>query len=430
MKLTIFYADKGDSLLLTSKDGRSILCDGGTPLGYRESIRPALEKALPTKGELDVVYVSHIDEDHIGGILGLFDDALDWRVYHHHQKNGDATFKAPAVPEPPAIAHLWQNAFHELLKDNKGAIRDLLAANALALRLVDAPWARFAGARSATIVNSIPQAIRLARRAGPDQLGIAKNAPAKGKLMTVETGRTKVGKLQITPIGPADEDLENLRDAWNEWLRDNRPALAKLRKAAKADEDQLRNAFPAADAALLGVALATIGDRTKVTPPNLASLMLHVEEGGKTLLLTGDGHSDDVERGLEKTKLLKKKAGLHVDVLKVPHHGSEHNTRPAFPPRVTADHYVFCGNGFARNPDEAVVRAYLDSRLGSGSKRSTNPEAKRPFHFWFSAHSKIVPPTYKPHMRKIEKLASDAAAASGGTMKVTFLKDDPLVIEL
>ena len=42
----------------------------------------------------------------------------------------------------------------------------------------------------------------------------------------------------------------------------------------------------------------TAGDRAKVTPPNLASIMIYVEDGNATLLLTGDGHANDAMKGL------------------------------------------------------------------------------------------------------------------------------------
>src|SRR5258705_8311723 len=137
MRLTIFYADKGDSLLLTGKDGRSILCDGGMPSAFVDSIAPRLSAHLPKMGSLDVVYISHIDEDHIGGVLELLDRAFDWKVFHLHEAAGDHGFKAPKHEEPPDIGNLWHNAFHELVTDNVGEIQDMLAANALALRLID-----------------------------------------------------------------------------------------------------------------------------------------------------------------------------------------------------------------------------------------------------------------------------------------------------
>jgi hypothetical protein len=432
MKLTIFYGDKGDCLLLTSQDGRSILCDGGMPSSYPGFVAPKLRDHLPQNGDLDVVYVSHIDEDHIGGVLSLLDSAFDWRVFRLHQQAGDSDFKEPRSLEPPAIRNLWHNSFHDLLKENKGDIESMLAANALALRLVDAAWARYAGAVSANLANSIPQAMRVSRRVGASQLDIPLNRPAEGKLMMVRQheNTARIGSMRLTTIGPAPEDLKKLRDEWNKWLRNqkNRKALQAIRKQARADEDLLQTGFPPADAARLLGAAKLLGDRDQVTPPNLASLMFHVEENGRTLLLTGDGHSDDVVRGLERTGKLQSGQGLHVDVLKVPHHGSEHNTRRSFPRRVTADHYVFCGNGFSGNPDLEVLRAYLASRLGKPSELSPNAEVARPFHFWFSSSAAVAPPSYKPHMRKVEKLVRDAAQASASRLQLHFLESDPLVL--
>lgn len=434
MKLTIFYADKGDGLLLTSSDGKSMLCDGGTPSAFPEFIAPHLKDHLPAGGTLDVVYVSHIDEDHIGGVLALLNDAMDWRVYRMHQAAGDAHFKKPKSPEPPPIGNLWHNSFHEMVGKNTGEIRDVLAANALGLRLLDSTWARYAGALSASIANSIPQAMRVSRRVGPKQLDIPLNAPANGKLMMVREGDAPIplGATRLTVLGPSPKDLVTLRKAWNDWLRDakNADARAKVRKDADKDEARLETSYPGADAARLLAAAKVLGNRSKVTPPNLASLMLLAEENGKTILLTGDGHTDDVEAGLKATGRLIDGAGLHVDVLKVPHHGSEHNTRPTFPPRVTADHYVFCGNGFSENPDVDVVKLYLSSRLGSPAERSTNPEVGNRFHFWFDCTSDLVPPKLKPHMREVETIVKDAAAASGGKLKLHFLDGDPLVLDL
>jgi beta-lactamase superfamily II metal-dependent hydrolase len=55
---------------------------------------------------------------------------------------------------------------------------------------------------------------------------------------------------------------------------------------------------------------------------------------------------------------------LHVDVLKVQHHVAEFNIDEEFCRRITARHYVFCGNGEHENPDLDVVDAILNSRLG------------------------------------------------------------------
>jgi beta-lactamase superfamily II metal-dependent hydrolase len=51
------------------------------------------------------------------------------------------------------------------------------------------------------------------------------------------------------------------------------------------------------------------------------------------------------------TAKLAKKGKLHVDVLKVQHHGSDRNTTRAFFDAITADTYVISANGKYGNPD-------------------------------------------------------------------------------
>ena len=122
MKLKIYQSDKGDCLLLTSKGGKHVLCDGGMRGSYVEHVRTDLAN-LST---LDVVYVSHIDQDHISGVLQLMDDAFAWKV-HNFQDDGSGTVSQPAFDEPPTIKSIWHNAFHEQVDDNRGSVEDLLA---------------------------------------------------------------------------------------------------------------------------------------------------------------------------------------------------------------------------------------------------------------------------------------------------------------
>ena len=59
--------------------------------------------------------------------------------------------------------------------------------------------------------------------------------------------------------------------------------------------------------------------------PNLASLMLLARRADKRVLLTGDGHAADILQGPGAPAKLDDDGRIHVDVLKVQHHGSEHN---------------------------------------------------------------------------------------------------------
>ena len=166
-----------------------------------------------------------------------------------------------------------------------------------------------------------------------------------------------------------------------------------------------------------------LGDRKKVTTPNLASLMFFLKENGKTVLLTGDGHWEDIINGLRQTKKLKATGGLHVDVLKVQHHGSEHNVSEEFCRTITADNYIFCGNGEHENPDIRVVQAIADSRLGTSEQLSPNKQAGNPFKFWFnSSETATDKDEAKAHMHELQILVRKLTRQSGGRLDSFFLK--------
>lgn len=395
MKLTVFQSDKGDCLLLTGKDGRKVLADGGMSTSYREHVAEALSKLK----KLDVVYVSHIDQDHISGVLKMMDDLVAWRVYDYQKQNG-GNVKKPNFPRPPEVGRIWNNAFHDVIKKNAGEISDLLAANAALLQDVS----KLEGvAELRNIATGVGEAIRLSHRLDEKQLGIPINPEYDGKLMLVlqDADAIRVGGMRFHVLAPFEEDLDNLREDWNEWLRANKEQLTKIRQKARDDEDKLTSQV---DWYLAPLAAQTdeLGRREKVTPPNLASLMFLVEEGQKSLLLTGDGHWQDIIDGLDQVGRLDADGKFHANVLKVQHHGSENNINEDFCNAVTADNYVFCGNGAHGNPDLRVVKLIVKSRLaGAGPNRR--------FKLWFNSSSAETPAKNKAHMRKLEKLVEELA---------------------
>jgi hypothetical protein len=91
------------------------------------------------------------------------------------------------------------------------------------------------------------------------------------------------------------------------------------------------------------------------TIPNLSSIMLLAKADSKTILLTGDGRGDHLLQGLGQAGLLSPTGSLHVDVLKLMHHGSDRNATKTFFKKVTADVYVASANGKDDNPDLATL---------------------------------------------------------------------------
>jgi len=433
MKLTVFQSDKGDCLMVTSADGKHrLLADGGMRSSYRAHVAPKLNQLFRARQPLDLLYVSHIDQDHISGVLQMLDDLVAWRVHEYQLRHDNPGHRAPKFPRPPEVKKIWHNAFHESDLKNAGAIAGMLAAKAEIFAGMDVPRSlREAVEEHANLATSIREAIGVSRRIRPEQLNIALNPDYEGRLMLVleDPPELKLGSVRLSVVGPFEEDLKKLRSEWNDWLAKNQKALADIQQRAQRDAERLAESEASAlvdplvsralgllafEAQQLELA-AQLGRREKVTTPNLASLMLLLEENGKTVLLTGDGHWEDILAGLDAAGAPDSSGKVHLDVLKVQHHGSEHNIHADFCDAVTASHYIFCGNGAHHNPDLDVLELIAERRFSGDSK---------PFRFWFnSSSSASEEPANAAHMKKVEKLVAKLEAKSGGRLKSKFLNN-------
>jgi beta-lactamase superfamily II metal-dependent hydrolase len=124
--------------------------------------------------------------------------------------------------------------------------------------------------------------------------------------------------MKIWIIGPNRLNLERLQIEWLEWLEEN-----------------------------VSKPVTRAGKDTSI--PNLSSIMLLVEAGGRQILLPGDGTGKDILEGLQNLGKLDASGNIHVDILKLPHHGSMRNASGEFFQKVTADLYVISAN--KNNPD-------------------------------------------------------------------------------
>lgn len=311
MRLTIdtLQANDGDCLILHyARSGLPtlrVLVDGGSRGIYRDILRPRIDQ-LRHGGTLDLrmALVSHIDADHITGILDLFRDME--RV----QDNGDDPFCR--------VRTLWHNAFEQVHAQRQAAVQS--AAVGASLGGVAPPGLE---PMTAAVVASVRQGADL--RDVAERLGIVRNEGAEQDLVRApENGvrqLTLAPGLTLTILGPHDAQLQELDEQWR-----------RSEKSHPAD--------PAARAA----------DYLNRTVPNLSSIVLLVEAARARsaspvrVLLTGDAGGDHILEALDRTGI-GPGGRIHVDLLKVQHHGSNHSTTQDFFERVTADRYVISGNG-------------------------------------------------------------------------------------
>ena len=74
MKIIILPALNGDCILVEFQPSHYILIDGGYVDTYENYLFPTLKELEAQGGKLDVVVVTHIDGDHISGIIRLLED--------------------------------------------------------------------------------------------------------------------------------------------------------------------------------------------------------------------------------------------------------------------------------------------------------------------------------------------------------------------
>jgi hypothetical protein len=347
----------------------------------------------------------------------MLDAEVAWKV-HDLMRDQGRPWKVPAAPRPPEIRQIWHNAFLETIAASKAkridsaALTSALSADASTLAATFALTGDRASLRAAEDLQmmalSVGQAIEVNWRIQPDQLNIPLNPPFNGELMIWKKGAApiEIGALRITVLGPTAKELELLRDEdWSDYLnsRKGKERIANLKKKHRRDVDNLTSG-----------SIAFSGNEA-VTPPNVASLVLLLEEDGKRVLLTGDADNVEMEVQFPKAGLIEQDGHFQVDVLKVPHHGAHNSYSDDFAKMVRARHYIFCGDGEHGNPEEDVIEGYLKAL------RDHPPPDGQDVRFWFTCSEALAADKHRAKWRKLAKRMTGPGIPPW--LKSTFLTD-------
>jgi hypothetical protein len=314
-KLEALRARHGDCLLLHWGDGgdrRMALIDGGPEGTYGAVLKPRLEALAGESGggpvRLDLMMLSHIDDDHINGLLDLADDI----------ESGSA---------PAEVMLVWHNSLEGLLEGKLPEPGNEVATASVrgGFSTTERGW----GTWDEKILASVPQGQRLHAFAKRQGLDTTMNDPFQPLVMARDNqGPADIEGLELAVVAPDAQAVENLRKAWKKKRDDSITAAYKDR-----------------------------------SPYNLSSIVVIARHGGKSMLLTGDALGREVLEGLEKQGLLAPGGKAHFDLIKLPHHGSQNNVDTDFFERLTADVYVVSGdNDKFPNPHPVAMNMLKDAR--------------------------------------------------------------------
>lgn len=351
-------AAEGDCLLLHwDSDGarRLAIIDGGPGTIWEKSLRPRLEELADANGDapltVDLVMVSHVDADHIVGIKKLFRELVRYRE------------KGTPVHERLVDARrLWHNTFNDIVGDALDAHYETMTAGLAASnstgganpelerRASDLYRKRYGGSEAEAKDIAHDVALILAGHADARDLRdnhtrlfnageiAALNSPfeidGQPTLITTEhfDEAFDFDGIGITVLGPRRDEIDALQQEFDAYITKQGLSVEAV--------------------------LAAYADKSV---PNLSSIVCLVERDGHRILLTGDARGDKILAALDEAGFAADEP-LVVDVLKVPHHGSDRNVDPDFFTRIVADHYVLSGNGKHGNPDRSVIEWIVESR--------------------------------------------------------------------
>jgi hypothetical protein len=332
-----YPAKNGDAFLVRATDDLFVmLIDGGYAETFNLHLEPDLKRLAANGGALDLVVVTHVDADHISGLLPFF------------RRNGPAA--KPAIIPVRDVLH---NSLRSLISpaEGQGSLRpdDAELLREVRQRGYPAPVTAAQQEISARQGNSLSQLLNQ---------GAYRWNTGDGSRSVGRDGLSSFSfpGVRIQVLGPSKERLEALRKWWVAALR-RQGFVGPLSELDDIFEFLCAHETPAPVARAIA---SSDADLSLVHLPddsvtNGSSISMVVKIGGCRLLLLADAWAADVVEAL-------KPAGPSVfSAIKIAHHGSARNTSPELLGLVDAPHYFISTNGDGHeHPDFAVLRAIVD----------------------------------------------------------------------
>ncbi|MGE0502844.1 MAG: ComEC/Rec2 family competence protein [Rhizobiaceae bacterium] len=333
--LKVLRAKKGDCLILQA-DGATVLIDGGPGGVFRAFLEPVLEELRPGAGinkesqPIDLMMVSHIDDDHIAGILDLL---RKLEAQNQAQQN-------PIVE----IFQAWHNSFADIV----GGVAAPTGAVKAEAASLSAAMTELLGEETSHSTELVLAGVAQGRelKLHLDAQGIPTNQGFQDELVAQRAGvafTSMTGGLSITVIGPSKAELDALKAKWKTEL----PAILAKKNSASAAE-----VAEAKERAL----------KLDKSVANLSSIVCVAAVNGKRALLTGDARGDMIMPWLVEAGYMQAGETVMFDIVKLPHHGSHYNISPEFFRTVLATHYVVSGDGEHGNPEPTALQWLFEAR--------------------------------------------------------------------
>jgi len=319
LRIEMLPAGHGDSILVEyggPERARRLLIDGGPATSYRQ-VSGRIAQLSDRQRDFELLVMTHVDADHIEGVLKLLNDRALGANF------GD----------------VWFNGYRHLPTDELGPAQGEMLSAVITTR--EMSWnASFGG--------------------GPVRADVGPALPYA----------ELSGGLRLTLLTPGRAELVRLRRAWEREIRragfapgSTRDALELLERSPRLVPMDSYLGAPALDVA--GLAAAPSDSDGSVT--NASSIAFLAQYAGRKVLFTGDATPQALTGAVRRLLAERGISRLELDALKVPHHGSQNNITTALVRMLPARRYLFSTDGkHFQHPDaEAVARIVLGAPRGA-----------------------------------------------------------------
>ena len=355
LSLEMLPAGHGDCLWIEyGVPVRRILIDGGPYYSYKH-LRNRIEQLDADDRHFELLIVTHVDADHIEGVLRLLQEP------HLGVSFGDVWFNGTQQIN----AALDEG---DLLDEREGEYLQAVLTSS------EQPWNAAFGGKVIYV-------------------------PAEGDLPTAKLG----GDATLTVVSPTAKELKTLGARWTAIVEkegfatgDTATALARLANQKRLQPlDTLGDQAPADT---LGEADDLPGSDSSVA--NGSSIAVILEHGGHRLLLAGDAFPQVLVGALDRYP-----GGPPVDlaVFKLPHHGSIRNITDEMIEAVACERFAISSSGkYFGHPNSRALDTLLNAL----------PADSEP-QLWFNYLSEQTAPWCEPQRQAAKKYTAVHPAEPG-----------------
>lgn len=321
LEIHMLPAREGDALWVSWGDGRidhRLIVDMGTQATGVE-LRQRIEAFPESQRNFELLVITHVDRDHIGGAL---------------------TCLAEAEPlEGLRISDVWFNGWSHL--DGKST-----RVGGVAPRGELEAWGPTHGERFSSWLN------------GQRWNGEFSGGPVCHFRGERPVTKALAGGVEVTVLGPTANRLSEFRPVWKEEIQNaltnerSRQLMPNLEFFGRESPPRLESRIDLDD-------LAESDIKKDTSKANGSSIALVIEYEGKRILLAGDAYPQDLVESLVEWK-----GQLPVDfhAVKLSHHGSAKSLTDQFVRAVRTSHWLFSTDGTRYgHPDAAAVARVLRS---------------------------------------------------------------------